>query len=238
MRMIDRVHRHAAHPRALTEPTLAAGLSEVDVLLVRVGHRPHRGHALLAYQAHLARGQAQLGVAGVLGDQLRVGSRRAGDLATLGHLHFDIVDDGADRHVPQRHGVARLDVHPLAGNHGAAGFEPLRGKDVGKLAIVIADQGDEGGTVGVVLEALDRRRNVELAALEVDQAIAALVAAATVAHGHPPQVVAPARTVLAFGQGLDRLALPQFRTVDQHQLALGRRGRFELLQCHGFRSSP
>jgi hypothetical protein len=35
------------------------------------------------------------------------------ELAALADLHLDVVDDGADRHVAERHDVARLDVDML-----------------------------------------------------------------------------------------------------------------------------
>src|SRR5215469_9176687 len=59
MRMVDRVHRDAAHRRLLAEPAIAAGLADRDVLLIRIRDRADRRHALGAHHAHLARGQAQ-----------------------------------------------------------------------------------------------------------------------------------------------------------------------------------
>src|SRR5690606_30310764 len=55
MRMIDRVHRDAAHRRPAAEPATAARLAELDVAVVRVGHRPDRCHALRAHHPLLAR---------------------------------------------------------------------------------------------------------------------------------------------------------------------------------------
>src|SRR6185436_10866378 len=42
MRVVDRVHGDAAIVRTLAQPALAAGLAEIDVAVVRVGHRTHR----------------------------------------------------------------------------------------------------------------------------------------------------------------------------------------------------
>ena len=42
-------------------------------------------------------------------------------------------------------------------------LQPLRRQDVGELAVLVADQRDEGGAVRVVFEPLDRRRHVDLA---------------------------------------------------------------------------
>ena len=78
-------------------------------------------------------------------------------------LHLDVVDDRADRHVGQRHRVARLDVDLLAGDHLVARRETLRRQDIGQLAVLILDQRDEGRPVRIVFQPLDRRRHVDLA---------------------------------------------------------------------------
>ena len=58
--------------------------------------------------------------------------------AALADLELDIVDDGADRHVADRHGVARLDVDLIAGDDLVADGEALRRQDVGQLAVGVA----------------------------------------------------------------------------------------------------
>ena len=108
----------------------------------------------------------------------------------------------------------------LARDHRVADRQTLRRQDVGQLAVLVLDQRDEGGAVGIVFQALDHRGLVELAALEIDDAIALLVTAALPAHHDAAGIVAAALGMLAFGQRLDRAALVQARTVDQHQLAL------------------
>jgi len=62
------------------------------------------------------------------------------------------------------------------------------------------------GTVRVVLEALDGRRDVLLAALEVDDAVALLVPAALMADADAAGVVAPAGARLLLHQLPHRLA--------------------------------
>jgi hypothetical protein len=96
---------------------------------------------------------------------------RTGDLGALARLQLDVVDDRADRHRGQRHRIARLHVDRFTGHDLVAGSKALRGDDVGQLAIVVLDQRDEGGAVRIVFNALDRADDVELAALEVDDAV-------------------------------------------------------------------
>ena len=81
----------------------------------------------------------------------------------------------------------------LAGDDGIAGGEPLRRENVGLLAVLILDQRNESRAVGIVLDPLDVRGSIDLAPLEVDDAIRLLVAAATEAHGRAAVIVAAAR---------------------------------------------
>ena len=65
------------------------------------------------------------------------------------------MDDGADRNIVNRHGVAGLHVDMLAGDDGVAGRQALRRQNIGKLAVLVFDQGDERGAVRIVFQALD-----------------------------------------------------------------------------------
>jgi len=149
----------------------ASGLAYLLVHVVRVRHRADTGHALRPHDTQFTRRQLDLRIARILADQLRVGASRAGHLATGTDLQLDIVDDGADRHRRKRHCVARLDVDPRAGDHLIAHLQSLRRQDISQLAILVLDQRDEGGAVGIVFQPLHGRRHVELPAFEVDHAV-------------------------------------------------------------------
>src|SRR5690606_4857618 len=165
--VVDGVHGHTADRRANAHVTLAAGLAEVLVRMVGVRDRAHRRHAFLADHAKLARREADLRVAAVTANELRVGAGGARQLAALAGLQLDVVDDRADRHARERHRVARLHVGLGAGDDIVAHGEALRREDIGLLAVLVLHQRDEGGPVRIVFDPLDRRRNVELAALEI-----------------------------------------------------------------------
>src|SRR5579859_1740181 len=237
MRMVDRVHRHAAVMRLATQPARPAGLAKIDVLLIRVGHGTDGRHAFGAHDANLARRQAELGVALILADQLDIGTGGTGDLTALADLHLDIVDHGADRDVLQRQRVAWLDVDLLTGHDLVAGSQTLRGQDVSQLAVLIFDEGDEGGAVRVIFQTLDRRHHIKLVTLEIDDAVVALVPTTTEPDRDATQIVTAAVLAQTFGQRLLGLALPQSGPVDDDQLTLARRGRLESLQCH-FNQTP
>src|SRR6266536_1455544 len=69
VRVVDGVHRRAAHGRTLTPPAATARLAARDVLVVDVADLAHCRPAGERDAAHLARGQAQDAVALVLGDK-------------------------------------------------------------------------------------------------------------------------------------------------------------------------
>src|ERR1039457_1446531 len=59
VRVIHRVHRHAAIVRGLPLPPRASRLAERYVFVVHVAHLPHRRHALHQHAPDFARGQLQ-----------------------------------------------------------------------------------------------------------------------------------------------------------------------------------
>jgi hypothetical protein len=136
------------------------------------------------------------------------------------------------RHAAQRHGVARLHVGLLRGDDGVTGLQALRSQDIGQLAVLVLHQGDEGRTVGIVFQALDRGRHVELATLEVHDAVQALGAAAAEADRDATVAATTARLGQAFDERLFRPALVELGLVDQDELTTARRSRIELLQSH------
>src|SRR6185437_1424521 len=120
-------------------------------------------------------------------------------------------------------------VDPFGSDDGVADLQALRRQDIGLFAIGVADERDEGGAVRIVLQTLDRARDVKLAALEVDDAVQLLGAAAAEADSDTARSAAAARLRQAFDQRLFRLALVQLRAVHQNELAAAGRGRIELL---------
>src|SRR5712692_4358845 len=61
-RMIDRIHRHAAHGRANAHPALAARLADRDVLVVEIPDLPDRCHAVDVDHPDFTRRQPNLRV--------------------------------------------------------------------------------------------------------------------------------------------------------------------------------
>src|SRR5690606_38721704 len=110
VRVIDRVHGHAAVGGLATQPAAATGLADRGVGVVLVGDRTHRREAAAMDAALLARVEAQDRPALVAAHILGIGAGRTRDLTALAGLHLDVVHDGAHRHPLERHGIARLHV--------------------------------------------------------------------------------------------------------------------------------
>ncbi|PRD40246.1 UNVERIFIED_CONTAM: hypothetical protein NCL1_00859 [Trichonephila clavipes] len=234
MRVVDRVHCNAAHRRTYALVAHTTGFTEVLVRVVGVRHGANRRHAFLTHHAQFARGQADLGIATVTTNELGIGAGGAGQLAALAGLQLDVVNDGTDRHAREGHRVARLHVGLGAGDNGVTHGQTLRRQDVSQFAVVVFHESDEGGAVRIVFDPLDDRRNVELATFEVNDAVETLRATTLVPHRDASGVVTATRLGQTLGEGFDRTAFEQLRTVDQNQPTLARRRRFIRLECHAF----
>src|SRR5271169_5516671 len=214
VRMIDWVHRDAAHDGATTLPARAAGLVGLFVGVVRIRDRTDRREALRAHHAHLARTELEERITRIAPDELHIAARGARELAALADLHFHIVHDRADGNARKRHRIAGFDVLAFPRDHGIPGLEALGSQDVGQFAVRVADERDECRAVRVVFEPLDDRRHAPFgAAHEVDHAVAALMPATLLPRRDVTVIVPPTRADLPLGQALDRLALPELRAV-------------------------
>src|SRR5690606_1150049 len=148
------------------------------------------------------------GPAAFLVHQADGGAGRAGELPAVPRDHLHVVERQAGGDVFDLHRVAdvgvdrsraRDDLHAVGQAHG--------GDDVALLAVGVLNEVDVAGAVGVVFDADDGGGDVEAVALEVDDAVAALVAAADVTHGDDALVVAAAGLVQRAEQALFRRGL-------------------------------
>src|SRR5205814_8640702 len=99
----------------------------------------------------------------------------------------------AERDAGEREGVADEDVGVRARHHGRADLQSVRREDVALLAVDVIQQRDARAAIGIVLNRRDLRGNPTLVTLEVDVAIALLVAAADEARSHTSGIATPAR---------------------------------------------
>jgi hypothetical protein len=135
------------------------------------------------------------------------------------------VHERAGGDVLERKGVADLDVGTRARLDRRADAQLSGSKDVRLRTVCVVQQRDARRAVRVVLDRGDLRRHAVLEALEVDDAVAALVAAALVARRDAAVVVAAALPRHGLEQRLLRLGLRDlFERRDRHEAAAcGRR---------------
>src|SRR5690606_7470019 len=181
VRVVHRVHDGTADRRASAEPAAAAGLADLDQLVVFVADGTDGGAARAENAAHFARRQAHDHVAAFLAEQLGFRAGRPDELAAFARLQLDVVDDGADGDVFQRQRVADLDVGLRPGFDHIAHLETLRRDDVALLAVDVVDERDVRRPVRVVFDRGNFAGNAVLVALEIDDAVFAFMPAALVA---------------------------------------------------------
>src|ERR1035437_332752 len=200
--MVPWVHDYAADFGPLTHMPCAAGLAQALVLVIEIGDLADRGHAAKADPTNFARRKSDGGVVTLFGEQLGRHARRADDLATLARDELDVVDRGAERDVRQRQRIPNSSLDLDAGDDYVTDLEAVRQEHVALLAVLVVKQADAGRPVGVVLDRGQLCRHVELVALEVDDAVVLLLAAAAMAHGDRARIVAAGTTLLGLQERL------------------------------------
>ena len=232
VRVVAGVHDRTAAARAHAHVTLAAGLAQVDILMVKVGNDADRRNAVQRDIAHLARGQTHKRVAVFLRHQLSHNAGRANKLAALARVKLNVVDHGTNRDVLERESVARLDIGVGAGHDLVADLEAVRREDVALGAVLILDEGDEGGTVRVILKGQDGGGDIKLVALEVDDTVLDAVAAAMVADGDLAGVVAAGMLLFRLQQAALGLDVGKHAVIGDSHAAAARRSRLVLFDRH------
>src|SRR6185295_9844677 len=125
------------------------------------------------------------------------------------------------------------DIGEAAGQHLVAHLQAVGREDVGLLAVSVVEQRNTRRAVRIVLDGGHHRGHTDLLATEVDDAIAALVAAATEAAGDATVVVAAAGVHLVIEQLLQRLGRGDVALIAVGVAAATSRCRIGLLDGHG-----
>src|ERR1051326_2558655 len=233
MRVVDRVHRHAAHRRPHAAPAHAAGLADRFQVVLGVAGLADGGAAVDVHLADLPRAQAQLRVQAFAREHLHAGPGRARKLRALAWQHFHAMHDRADGNVAQRQRVARLDRRIRAGHELRARLHALRRDDIAALAVGVEQEREVRAAVRVVLQALHFGRNRVLVAAPVDDAQVVLVAAALMAGRDAAVRVAPAAPDLRARKRPVRITLVQLGGDDLHEGPATGRGGLDLEERHG-----
>src|SRR5688572_24500886 len=228
VRVVDGVLRHAAHRRPNTAPALRAGLADLAQVVLVVADLADRGAAVDVHLAHLTGAQAHRDVLAFASDDLHRGARTARQLRALAGLHLETMHERADRNVLQRQRAAGFDRRVNARHDRVADLRALRRQDVAALAVRVEHERQVRRAVRIVLEPLDLARDAVLVALEIDDAVIALVPAALVPRRDAALIVAAAALAERLEQRLVRIALVQSLLDDADDEPLTRRCWFEL----------
>ena len=84
--------------------------------MLEVAHLADGGITILENQPNFTRGKLDMGIFTFLGDQLSIGARSTGKLATLAQFQFDIMNQRARRDITKGKGVAGFDVSCWTGD--------------------------------------------------------------------------------------------------------------------------
>ena len=204
-RVVDGVHHNAAVARTTTEVTVATSLTTDFEVVLGVADDTYSGAAGLKNHAHFAAGHLDDSVLVVARHELCVGTCRTDHLGTLAGTELNVVDERTERNLGEQKGIADFGGNTGTGHDGLTNLEALGTEDIALLAISIADEGDTGATVGVVLDSFYNSGNTVFVALEVNKAIELFVATADIAHGHLTLVVAATAFAFAVDKALFRL---------------------------------
>lgn len=155
MRVIDSVHDDTADTRTLTLVTVAAGLANLDVLVLFVADNTQAGGTIFIDEADFAARQTYLGVTVVTAHELRTIAGAAHHLRSPADLHLDSVNSTTDRHVLKWQAVTDIVADLLAAANFLSDFHTLSCQDVVVSTIIFFDPGNPRAAVGVVFDVLD-----------------------------------------------------------------------------------
>ncbi len=192
MRVVDRVHGHAAHGRANALPALGAGLAELLERVLLVAYLTDRGAAGDGHPAHLARAHTQRRLRPLTCNQLHRSTGTARQLRALADLEFDAMHTRTQRDVRQRQCVARFNGRFAAGANRSTGLHALRRQNVAAFAVGVLHQRQVRAAVRIVLEPLNLTRHAVFVTAEIHPPVAALMPTATMTRGDVPVRVTPA----------------------------------------------
>src|SRR5712692_8158158 len=233
MRVVDWIHRDAAHGGPHAAPADASGLADRFQAVLLVSDLADRRAAIDVHFANLPGTQAYLGIAALACERLHRGPCCARKLPAPAGLHLHAVNGGSDRDVPQRQGIARLDRRLRPRHELRAGREALGRDDIAALPVSVAKQREVRAPVRIVLEPLDLGRNAVLVAAKIDDAVVVFVAAALMAHRDVAVDIAPGFLRLLLHQSMVWRTLVQIGIDQLDELPPAGRGGFDFDERHG-----
>lgn len=187
--MVDRVHCHAPDMRATTEPTASSGFSELLTFVLTVTDLADARSAKIIKLSDLSGRQSHQNMIAFFGHELCPHAGTAHQLGPFANLQLDVVDNRTQRNIDQGKAITGLDINIVPGNNGSAYGNTLGRQNVPFFSIGITQQGDIGGSVGIVFDRDHRRLNASLVSFEIDKPVLALMPAADMSCGQSTVIV-------------------------------------------------
>ena len=175
--------------------------------MLRITHFADGRATLDRHFAHFSRTQPQGRMRALARNILDRAARATSDLRAFPWFQFNTVHQCPYRDVPQRQRVTHLDRRISTGAQDRTGLHAFWRNDITPIAVGINQKRDVGRPIGVVFDALYRRRDTILIALEVDDPVALFMPAALMPDRNPTVVVAPSFACLLFDERTVWLAL-------------------------------
>src|SRR5690606_27467646 len=232
MRVIDRVHRHAANGRTNTTPALGTSFTERTQTMLGVRNLTQSSATFSQHLACFARAKTQRHIHTFTRNQLRRSTCGASDLSAFARLQLDTMDGRTQRDVTQRQAIASLGRRVDAGQQLIACAHALGRDDVATLTVSVLQQRNVRGTVRVVFDALDDGRDAILVATKINQTVVLLVSTTDVTSGDATVVVTATGFRLLLEQRSIRSALVQLLVDHLDHKAAARGSRFAFNDCH------
>src|SRR5579864_211231 len=178
VRVIDRVHSHAAVRWPPPMPARAPCLAVRDVFMIQIAKLADSRHAVQREFPRFARWQLDERDVALFAEQLSGAPRRTHQLSALAGRKLEVVHHRAGRNIANRQSVAGQNVRRGSVLHRHADFKAHRMQNVALFAVRVMQQDDSGRTIRVVFDGGNLRRDSSLFAPKINQAVIFLVAAA------------------------------------------------------------
>ena len=181
--VVVRVHDGAADRGTDAHVTRASGFTYLDVDVILVAHGADGSHTIGGNVAKLTRGKAEKRIFAFFSHELCGVACGSCHLTASAGIKLNVVNERTGGDVCKRESIAGLDVGICACDDLVAYRKTGGSKDVALYAVLIPDESNKCGTVGIVLYCFYLREHTDLVSLIVDNAVFNAVSAAVMANG-------------------------------------------------------
>ncbi len=200
--------------------------------MFKIADLANGGIAILKDQPDFTRGKFDMGVLSFLRHQLAGGSRAPNDLSPFSHFQLDVVNERAGRNIAEGQGIPGPDIRCRACHHLLPNPQLRGGEDIPLLPVAIVKQSNPGGSVRIVFDGGDLRRDLPFVPFEVNHAIFSLVPSPPVPGGNPSVTVSPSRPFQRAKETSFRRRRRDFIKLRDGLRPFSRRGGSEFFDSH------